>query len=56
MPENIKDSNNKTVQKSVRIGVSLLEKIEILAEKENRSFNNMVETVLLNYINNKSAT
>jgi len=32
--------------KSIKIETQLIEKIEQLAAKENRSFNNMVETIL----------
>ena len=40
---------DKAVPKNLRLRISVIKKIEKLAEKENRSFNNMVETILLQY-------
>lgn len=37
----------KAVQKSIRISSELLNKIQAKAKKENRTFNNMVETLLM---------
>lgn len=36
-----------TKQKSLRLNISLVNKIESMAKEENRTFNNMVETILL---------
>lgn len=41
---------NKTVQKSVRINPETVSKLEKLAKKENRTFNNMLETALMEYL------
>lgn len=38
-------------RKTIRISTYLVSKIELIAEKENRSFNNMVETLLIRKIN-----
>ncbi len=35
-----------TVRKTLRLKTELVEELEILAIKENRNFNNMVETIL----------
>ena len=35
-------------QKSIRLSESIIENIEQMAEDDNRTFNNMVETILLN--------
>lgn len=38
---------NIPVRKTIRIDETILSKIEKLAEEENRSFNNMIETLLI---------
>lgn len=38
---------SKAVQKSIRISSELLNKILVKAKEENRSFNNMIETLLI---------
>jgi len=38
---------NQTKAKTIRIKPTLLEAIEELSRKENRNFNNMVETLLM---------
>jgi len=44
-------SKNNTKIKSIRLSNLVIDKIEKIAIKENRSFSNMVETILLNYKN-----
>lgn len=39
--------SNIPLQKTIRIDETILSKIEKLAEEENRSFNNMIETLLI---------
>ncbi len=39
--------SDKIKAKTIRINPSLLETIEELSRKENRNFNNMVETLLM---------
>lgn len=39
--------SDKIKAKTIRINPSLLEDIEELSRKENRNFNNMVETLLM---------
>lgn len=36
---------------SVRLDPELIKEIKIIAKKENRSLSNMVETILINYVN-----
>lgn len=38
----------KTKIKSMRLDAEVINKIELLAERENRNFTNMVETILKN--------
>lgn len=40
----------KTKQKSIRLNVLLIDKIEKMSKEQNRTFNNMVETILIDYI------
>lgn len=40
----------ETKTKTIRISAELEKKIKEAAEKENRTFNNMIETVLLKHI------
>ena len=37
---------NQSVPKTVRLNSNIIQKIESLAEKQNRNFSNMVETLL----------
>ncbi|MFS4493041.1 hypothetical protein [Maribacter sp. 2308TA10-17] len=39
----------KSKSKTLRFKESIIEKVEELAQKENRTFANMVETILLKY-------
>lgn len=39
--------SNIPIQKTIRIDKLILAKIENLAKEENRSFNNMLETILI---------
>ncbi|MEQ9102945.1 MAG: hypothetical protein RIF36_02900 [Imperialibacter sp.] len=39
-----------TVVKTVRLKTTLAQEIEAIAERENRNFSNMVETMLLKFI------
>lgn len=40
--------NPKTKQKSIRLNENIIQSIQRMAEDDNRTFNNMVETILLN--------
>lgn len=46
----ISDKNTRT---NITIPKDLKEKLTKLAKEDNRSFNNLVITILTNYINNK---
>lgn len=39
----------KTTMKTLRLKTSVVKKVISLAEKDNRSFTNMVETILMEY-------
>jgi len=39
--------NNKTKVKSIRLKESIVAEVEMMAEKQNRNFNNMVETIII---------
>lgn len=41
---------NETVLKALRMKADLVEEIERIAEKENRNFSNMVNTMLMNAV------
>jgi predicted transcriptional regulator len=40
----------KTILKTIRIKTSVLRRIEKLAELENRNVNNMIETALIDFL------
>jgi len=40
---------NETTLKTLRLRRDVVKKVESMAEKDNRSFTNMVETILLNF-------
>ena len=42
--------SNKTTPKTVRLSPKVLSRIEELSKKENRTFANMVDTILMKYI------
>lgn len=39
----------REISKTLRFKLSVVDKVQKLAEKNNRTFANMVETILLNY-------
>lgn len=44
-------SKKECIVKSLRLKTDIISEIEKIAEKENRSFTNMVETILIEKIN-----
>ena len=48
---NTKNNEKEFVLKNLRLSVDVVNKIKRLAEKDNRTFNNMVETILLRWGN-----
>ncbi len=42
------ENTHETKQKSVRLKPDLIQKVEKMAEEQNRTWNNMVETILIN--------
>ena len=51
MPMRFEKLPEETKQKSLRLNGSLITKIERMAQEENRTFNNMVETILIKAAN-----
>lgn len=47
------EKTNKSKQRSIRIDEQIIKTVEKMAEVENRTFNNMVETILLNEARNR---
>lgn len=41
------ENTNETRQRSVRLKPDLIKKVQDMAEQENRTWNNMVETILM---------
>lgn len=41
-------NEKKSKQKSIRLNQTVIDSVERMAEEQNRTFNNMVETILLN--------
>lgn len=42
------ETEKNVITKAIRLKPDVVKKVESMAEKDNRSFNNMVETILMN--------
>ncbi|MEQ9217832.1 MAG: ribbon-helix-helix protein, CopG family [Cyclobacteriaceae bacterium] len=51
----MKNRNSEKILKAVRMDADMVDRIQEMAEKQNRNFSNMVKTILRESLNNESS-